>query len=189
MSKKEKDFAVPFLEGKIIKLCPLNIEHATLYTKWSNDPDVRRYSRNIFPWSIDEIKKWSEPEEESIQKEVAFEIWHHKDEKPIGTAGLGNINWINRNANLFIAIGEPEYWDQDIGLEVGRLLIDYGFKELNFHKIYAGIYTPNKRSLRTAEKIGLKFEATLKEQVYVDGQFFDEVKLAIFKKDWLISKQ
>ncbi|UCC20851.1 MAG: GNAT family N-acetyltransferase [Promethearchaeota archaeon] len=189
MTNKEKDVTVPFLEGEIINLCPLKMEHATLYTKWSNDPEVRRYSRNTLPWSIDEIKKWSELEEQRVKKEVVFEVWHRKDEKSIGIAGLGDINWLNRNANLFVTIGEQEYWSQNIGPEVGKLLINYGFEELNLHKIFAGIFTPNKRSLRTAEKIGLKYEARLKEQIYVDGEFVDEMKFAIFKKDWVNSKR
>ena len=188
MTEKEKDVSVPFLEGELINLCPLNMKHANLYTKWSNDPDVRRYSRNTIPWSIDEVKKWSESGEERVKKNMVFEIWHRKDDLPIGTAGLGDINWFNRNANLFVTIGESEYWGQGIGVEVSKLLINYGFEELNLHKIYAGIYTPNKRSLRTAEKIGLKYEATLKEQIYVDGEFVDVVKFAIFKQDWKKSK-
>jgi RimJ/RimL family protein N-acetyltransferase len=189
MTENKKDIATPFLEGKIIKLCPLNMEHTGLYTKWINDPDVRRYSRNTIPWSIDEVKKWTEPEKEGLKKEVVFEIWHIKDNKPIGTAGLGEINWLNRNANLFAVIGESEYWGQDIGPEVGKILVDYGFEELNFHKIYAGIYSPNKRSLRTAEKIGLQYEATLKEEIYVDGEYVNVEKFAIFKKNWLKSKK
>ena len=61
--------------------------------------------------------------------------------------------------------------------------------QIFFYKILACINAPNKRSLRTAEKAGLKYEATLKEQVYVEGEYVDEVKLAIFKKDWLNSKK
>lgn len=189
MNDKKKDFATPFLEGILINLCSLNIEHANLYTKWSNDPDIRRYSRNIIPWSIDEVKKWSEPKEERVKKEIIFEIWHRKDNKPIGRAGFSDINWFNRNANLFAEIGESDYWGQDIGPEASRLLIDYGFEELNFYKIYSRIFSPNKQSLRAAEKIGFKHEGTLKEHIYIDGEFVDESRFAIFKKNWLNSKK
>lgn len=189
MNDNQKSKVVPFLEGKNINLCPTNLEHINLYTKWGNDPDVRRYSRNVIPWRLEEVKKWNESQERSVKKEIAFEIWHKKDNKPIGTAGFSNINWFNRNANIFATIGEPDYWGQDFGTEVSKLLVDYGFEELNFHKIYAGIYSPNKRSLRAAEKIGLKYEATLKEQIYIDGEYVDEVKFAIFKEDWLKTKK
>jgi len=189
MKENKKIYSVPFLEGNIVDLCSINLEHVNLYTKWSNDPDVRRYSRNMIPWNLEEVKKWLEQQKEGIKTDVMFEIWHKEDDKPIGTAGLGDINWFNRNANLYVTLGEPEYWGQDIAPEVSKLLIDYGFEELNFHKIYVGIYSPNKRSLRTAEKIGFKYEATLREQIYVDGEYVDEIKFAIFKEDWLNSKK
>ena len=179
---------VPFLEGNIIDLCSINLEHVNLYTKWSNDPNVRIYSRNLIPWNSEEVTKWLEQQKEGIKTNVIFEIWHKKDDKPIGTAGLSDIRWFNRNANLYVALGEPEYWGQDIAPEVSNLLIDYGFEELNLHKIYVGIYSPNKRSLRAAEKVGFKYEATLREQIYNKGEYVDEIIFAIFKKDWLSSK-
>ncbi len=72
MNEKKKSKNPTFLEGDLISLCPLNMDHANLYTKWSNDPDIRRYSRNIIPWSIDEVKKWSEPKEERVKKEISI---------------------------------------------------------------------------------------------------------------------
>jgi RimJ/RimL family protein N-acetyltransferase len=185
VNDKKNEIITPFLEGEKINLCPLNTEHINLYTKWSNDPDIRRYARNIIPWSIDEVKKWSEPEGESIKKEIVFEIWHRKDNKPIGSAGFSLINWFNRNANIFVSIGESDYWGQNIAPEVSKLLINYGFEELNFHKIYTSIFSPNKRSLRVAEKLGFEHEGTLKEQIYIDGEFFDEYRFAIFKNEWI----
>lgn len=188
MIESKNDYPVPFLEGNKVDLCSINLEHVNLYTKWGNDPDVRKYSRNTIPWNLEEVKKWYEQQREGLKTDSMFEIWHKEDKKPIGTAGLGDINWFNRNANLYVVLGESEYWGKDIAPEVSKLLIDYGFEELNFHKIYVGIYSPNKRSLRTAEKIGFKYEATLREQIYIEGEYVDEIKLAIFKKDWLSSK-
>ncbi|MFW9971181.1 MAG: GNAT family N-acetyltransferase [Candidatus Odinarchaeota archaeon] len=189
MNEGKNERFIPFLEGKLIALCPLNMEHANLYTKWSNDPDVRRYSRHIIPWSLDEEKKWIEPREERVKKEIIFEILHRQDNKPIGTAGFSDINWYNRNANIFAEIGETNYWGKGIGPETIRLLINYGFEELNFHKIYSRIHSPNKQSLRVAEKTGFVFEGELKEHFYIDGEFVDEQQFAIFKKTWLESKK
>lgn len=189
MKEEKNKNSVPFLEGNKINLCAINLEHINLYAKWSNDPDVRRYSRNIIPWNLDEIKKWLEQQKEGVKTDIMFEIWHKKDNKPIGTAGFSDINWFNRNANIYITLGEPEYWGQDIAPEVNGLLIKYGFEELNFHKIYAGIFSPNKRSLRTTEKIGFKYEATLREQIYVDGEYVDELKFAIFRNEWFSFKK
>jgi RimJ/RimL family protein N-acetyltransferase len=82
-----------------------------------------------------------------------------------------------------VSIGELDYWGQNIAPEVSKLLINYGFEELNFHKIYTSIFSPDKRSLRVAEKIGFKHEGTLKEQIYIDGEFVNELRFAIFQNE------
>jgi RimJ/RimL family protein N-acetyltransferase len=144
----------------------------------------------MWPITIEDVKKWFEPSPDRHTRDfVVFTIYHKGDKRPIGSVGFNRINWVNRNANIFGTIGETEYWGRGIIGEATKLLINYGFTELNFHKIYAGVITPNARSLRAAEKLGFKKEAILKELAYVDGQYHDEHKFALFKRDWLKSNQ
>ena len=184
MVEQEKIMSSPFIGGELIDLCPINLENVKLYTKWDNDPRVRRYARNMIPHTIDEIKKRYEPEKEKTEGSINFEIWHKKDKKLIGLAGFNRLNWYDRNTNIFAIIGEKDYWGQGIGTQIAQLLIEYGFNELNLHKIKAGIFSPNKSSLRVAEKAGFKYEATHKEEIYIDGGYVDRIMLAIFKDDW-----
>jgi len=189
--KKEEEIEVfPFIEGETIDLVAGNSKWVPLVCKWQNDPKVRRYARNMWPITIEEVKKWFEPSTDRHLKEfVVFTIYHKRDKRPIGSVGFGRINWVSRNANIFATIGEPEYWGKGIAIEANKLLIKYGFTELNFHKIYAGVFTPNKRSLRAAEKLGFEKEAILKEEMYVDGVYHDVHKFALFKRDWIKSNQ
>lgn len=190
MTEEEIDDVFPFIEGERIDLVADNSKWINLICKWHNDPQVRRYSRDVMPQTIEEIKKrFESPPEKGPRDHINFVIYHKKDKRPIGTVGFGRINWINRNANIYGAIGEPEYWGRDIIGDASKLLINYGFTELNFHKIYAGIFDPNSRSLRAAEKLGFKKEAVLKDQMYVDGDYVDEHKFALFKKDWSEQKK
>ena len=188
---KEHEIEVfPFIEGESIDLVATNSKWVQLMCKWQNDPNVRRYARNMWPITIEEVKKWFEPTPDKHTREfVVFNIYHKRDKRPIGTVGFGRINWVNRNANIFAAIGEPEYWGKGIAIEANKLLIKYGFTELNFHKIYAGVFTPNKRSLRAAEKLGFEQEAILKEEMFVDGVYHDLHKFSLFKRDWIKSNQ
>lgn len=184
--KKEEIEPFPFIEGDKIDLMASGSQWVNLICKWINDPKVRHYSRNMFPHTIEEIKKWQEPPANRRMPEwVGFIIWHKQDKKAIGEVGFGRINWVNRNANLYGLIGEPSYWGKGIIGEAAKLVIRYGFTELNFHKIFAGVYSPNERSLRAAEKLGFQKEATLKEEMYVDGKFVDSHRFALFKRDWL----
>jgi len=182
---KEEDEVFPFIEGEIIDLVAGNSKWANLVCKWMNNPNVRHYSRNLWPITLEEVKKWFEPAPDRQMREfIVFTVYHKHVKRPIGSIGFNHINWVSRNANIFLTIGEPEYWGKGIAGEASKLIINYGFTELNFHKIFAGVFTPNTRSLRAAEKLGFKKEAVLKEEMYVDGQYHDIHKFALFKRDW-----
>jgi len=184
--KQDEEEVFPFIKGERIDLVAGNSKWAKLQCKWNNDPIVRRYARNMWPLTLEEVKKWFEPPADRHTRDfVVFTIYHKGDKCPIGVVGFGRINWVNRNANVFGSIGEPEYWGRGIIGEAIKLLVRYGFTELNFHKIYAGVFSPNARSLRAAEKLGFEKEGIIKETMYVDGQYLDEHKFALFKRDWM----
>ena len=189
MEEKEDIPIMNFIKGDRINLTPLLQKDINLVVCWMNDPDVRTYTRNPLPRTIEEVIKWFEPKKEEVKTDVDFLIYHKNDEKTIGMVGLTDIHWLDRNANLFTVIGEPEYWGKGIGVESGKMMITYAFEELNLHKVHTSIYSPNERSLKAAAKIGLVQEAILREEIYIDGVHVDNHKFAVFKKDWLNLKK
>ncbi|MFW9988753.1 MAG: GNAT family N-acetyltransferase [Candidatus Odinarchaeota archaeon] len=185
MSKPKEDKVFLFIEGKSASLCPLNMEHINLYTKWMNDPQIRKYERNKFPQTVEDVKKSFEPKNQDVKEELFFEIMHNNDKKPIGYIGFPHIHWFTRNANIFYLVGDTNYWGQNIATEAVKLTVNYGFSELNLHKITARIFSPNLASRKVVEKIGFKHEITLKKEVYFDGEYVDILEYSIFKEDWM----
>ena len=183
--KEGEEDVFPFIEGERIDLVAENSKWANLICKWRNDPKVRQYARHIWPKTLEEVKKGFESTpDKQMSEHIDFTIYHKQSKRPIGSIGFSRINWVNRKAHIFAKIGEPEYWGKGIAGEASKLLINYGFTELNLHKIYSGVFAPNKRSLRAAEKLGFEKEGVLKEEIYVDGQYHDVHKFALFKRDW-----
>lgn len=76
-----------------------------------------------------------------------------------------------------------EYWGKGYGTEAAKCLVDYGFNNLKLNKVYAIAYTSNPGSWRIMEKIGLKYEATLKQHVKRFGSYYDLVYYSLFRKD------
>lgn len=179
----------PFVEGETVDLCVLNSKHADFYAKWKNDPLVRKYSRNIIPRTLDEQKKKNKSPQNKFTEFISFEIWHKKDKKPIGRIGLGHIDWVNGWANVYIWIGEKEYWGKNIATEATELLIDYAFKELNLHKLHGGVIIDNVGSWSVAEKLGFVLEGIEKEAMYVDGKYLDNKTFRLLKEDWVKRKK
>ena len=183
MDIKEED-VFPFISGKNIDLIAPNSSWAKIYTKWKNDPKVRLYMRNVMPRTLETTKKRYEPQERDAPEHISFTIYHKEDKKPIGNVGLSRINWFNRWANAFAFIGEKEYWGKNIATEATKLILRYAFEELNLHKISAGAAINNIGSWSVAEKVGFTYEATLKDEFYVDGKYIDTKRYYILKDDW-----
>jgi len=188
-NEEKEEEIYTFIEGENIDLAPTNSEHVEIYAKWTNSEKIRKYARNEVPRTIEEMKKRHEPHNEGPKEHIGMEIWHKKDKKLIGIGGLNHINWYSRTANIFMQIGELDYWSQGIGTEAAKLIVDYGFMELNLHKIYAGVLSKNVGSWTCAEKVGFIQEATLKEEAYVDGEYLDVKKFYLLKNEWLNRKE
>jgi len=181
-----------FIEGNTVDFVPCNSDNIGLYAKWINNPKVRKYSRNELPLTIEEVRKRYFPPEEkenSWRETIAFEVWHKKDEKIIGVTGLSHIKWITGWANAFLMIGEVSYWNQNIATDATKMLLKYGFDELNLHKISAGIAVDNEGSWRVAEKTGFIFEGIVKHDFYVDGRYLDGKKYYYLKEDWIKKRE
>ncbi|MFW9877958.1 MAG: GNAT family N-acetyltransferase [Candidatus Thorarchaeota archaeon] len=179
----------PFIRGINIDLCPRNSKYANLYIRWKNNPKVRKYARNIIPRTIDEQKKRFETRTEGLKTDISLDIWHKKDKKLIGQIGLGHIDWVNGWANAFLQIGEPDYWNKDIGKEATKLIVEYAFNELNLNKLHGGVAVDNIGSWSVAEKIGFEFEGIRKHEMYVDGKYVDGKTFRLLKEDWLKSRK
>jgi len=180
----EKQEIPLFIEGQNVYLIPQSSERVNLYIKWINDPKVRKYSRNILPITVDDAKGWFEPQEGRVRNFIVLEIWHKKDNKPVGHTFLTDIDWVNGWANVGMTIGEPDYWNKNIATEVTDLIIEYAFSELNLHKLHAGAIVANIGSWTVAEKRGFTFEGIRKDELFVDGEYVDVKTYYLLKDEW-----
>ena len=95
--KNGKIEVFPFIEGETIDLVAHNSKWAELRCKWKNDPKVRQYSRNLWPRSLDDMKKRLEAVPDGhghghIRDYVGFVMYHKRDKRPIGEIGLNRID-------------------------------------------------------------------------------------------------
>ncbi|MBD3195443.1 MAG: GNAT family N-acetyltransferase [Candidatus Lokiarchaeota archaeon] len=183
--KKEEEI-IPFIRGDTLDLIPRNMDHIHLYFKWINDQDVRVFSRNEAPTTKEDIKKWFErPSHEGTPEHIGFELYHKQDKRVIGNGGLSRIDYVVRKANIWMVIGEKDYWGKGLATEAAKLILEYAFKEVNLNKVYAGIFEPNVGSWSCAEKVGFTLEGKIKKEIYVNGKYHDIKKYAYFQDDWL----
>jgi RimJ/RimL family protein N-acetyltransferase len=113
-----------------------------------------------------------------------IEVTEGGSTKPIGSCGLHGIDSKDHNATFGIAIGEKDYWSKGYGTEAARLLINYGFQQLNLHRISSSAVAFNERSIRLHKKVGFREEGRLRQAMFKNGQYHDRVEFGILRQEW-----
>lgn len=77
----------------------------------------------------------------------------------------------------------PEYWGKGIVSEAMARVIEYGFTDMNLHRISAEAETDNPGSIAVLKKTGFVYEGTFKEYEIKDGRFIHLALYALLKKE------
>jgi len=108
------------------------------------------------------------------------------EDKLIGIVSLSFIDFINRNAEFSIVIGDSKYRNKGTSMEALRLLFEHGFFTLNLHKIQGGSLEMLKSWVEMLKNtFGFTDEGFLKEHVYKDGKYIGAYRIGLLKKDFI----
>lgn len=171
----------PKIVGDHLYLSPMNVEDAPIYVKWLNDKTV---SENL---GLDTKVTTLEGEKEWLkrcQNQYNFAIVLKENDKLIGNVSFGDVDLIHRNAMLQIFIGDEQNRGQGYGKEAIKLLLEYGFNNLNLNNIMLNVYSFNKRAIKLYESLGFKKFGTRHKSHYFKGQFYDEIQMEILKDEY-----
>ena len=117
-------------------------------------------------------------------KDVRLAICTVDEDLYIGNIYLTGIDYVSRKATSHILIGNHDYWNDGYGTEAMRLLLDYAFNHRNLRRIEAIVLEDNIGSCKMHEKLGYKREGLLRESVYKDGCYKNQVYYALLKSEY-----
>lgn len=103
-------------------------------------------------------------------------------EKVIGTIGCFWVSKPHKSMEIGYVIGE-EHWGKGITAEAGAAVLNIVFKEFKLNRIQARAKSENKASARVMEKLGMKYEGTLRNQIDHAGGYWDMLHYSILHSD------
>jgi RimJ/RimL family protein N-acetyltransferase len=170
------------ITGDHIILRPLIKADIENRVRWFNDPDVRKTLIINEQFELEKTIRWFDkirPDDSRV--EFAIET---TEKIPVGVIGLAGIDSTHRTAEIYIVIGQKEFWGKGLMLEAECLLIDWAFNSLGVEKIWAQTRPDNIASLITMKKIGFQIEGTLRNEKIVNGQRTTVLHLGLLREDF-----
>ena len=175
------------LEGKRVKLIPLSMAHAEELWDSAKEEDLWTHYTFRQMGSIEKFKeflKGSLSEAES-GKGFTFTIIDKASGRMKGGTSFLDIQPASRSLEIGRTWLAKELHGTGFNAECKLLLLQYCFEKLGLIRVFFKTDSNNKRSQRAMEKIGAKYEGTLRNHmIREDGTFRHSVYYSIIESEW-----
>ncbi|XEC96624.1 GNAT family N-acetyltransferase [Paenibacillus tarimensis] len=174
------------LEGKRVRLIPMALEHLDGLFEASNHSELWKYS--LSKVSKTEDLEYMMKEEMKFREQginYPFVIFDKDTNEIVGSTSYLNISEQHRKLEIGGTWLHPKVWRTRVNTECKYLMLKYGFEEMNLVRVQLRTDARNERSNRAIQRIGAKFEGTLRQEVILhDGFIRDSNVYSILDKEW-----
>lgn len=99
-----------------------------------------------------------------------------------GVVGLTQVDWISRKAELSLIT--ENYIIESYATAAMEFILDYGFNQLNLHKIFFTVYEFDDRKIKLIENHGMRADAIIRDEYYYNGQYYSLLIYSILDNEW-----
>lgn len=164
---------------------PLQDDDAQDLFQIFSDPEVMRYWSSK-PWtSLEQAHEKITLDRTALEsgESLILGVERKQDHRLIGTCSLFEMNWQCRRAEIGYVLKSSE-WGQGYMNEALHALLDFGFQDMNLHRVEADIDPRNEASERILQKLGFTKEGLLRERWIVDGEITDTGFYGLLSREW-----
>lgn len=172
-------------EGELIRLRAYKKEEINQILEYVNDPEIKRFTTPMvpYPFTYEDEEKWLNSNS-ALNHTYSFAIESLNEGKYVGGCGINIVDWKNSNATLGIFIGDKNYWSKGFGTDAMTVLIKFVFYQMNIRKVKLSVYAFNERAIKCYEKCGFKKEGVLRDEIFKDGRYYDEIIMGILRDEY-----
>lgn len=161
-----------FLKGEKVELRTIEREDLEFLRNGINRPEVRINLTTNRPQNMENEDDWFEEAVKGNDGMKALMICNK--EQKMGVISLEEKEDVSQVAEIGIWL-KPEFHGNGYGTEASELIIDYGFDQLELHRIQARVQADNEPSRNLWEKLGFEKEGRFREHVYAENRYKDVV--------------
>ncbi len=102
----------------------------------------------------------------------------------VGVAGLYQLDWHNRHAELGVSIITPKERRSGLGIDANAIMLDYAFSHLGLQRVWGHVKADNEPALRLCERLGYRLEGTLRAHRLRGTAQVDLCIVGILRDEW-----
>ena len=186
MSLESPFLKFPVFETKRLALREIRLSDADEFFTIKSDAGLTaKYGREPHS-NVEQTMKWIQSVIDSYEKKNAL-FWSIIDKrggKLIGGFTIWNIDLESFCGELGYEL-HRSYWGQGIATEALQSILEYVFLEMGMNRIEACPLDENTPSKRLLEKFGFRYEGNLRQRIYFDGSFHDQLYYSLLKSEWM----
>lgn len=168
--------------GRTVYLRPVRKEDMESFYRAVQDDDIRYMTGTRRVFTMDELYDHYERITNDGTR-YDFAICLQDGDETIGDLSILDIDRVNRKAGFRIALHGRDHFNKGYGTEAVKLAQQFAFEKLQLNRLQLEVFSHNIRGVKAYEKAGFKKEGTLREALYMNGRYSDEIIMGILKKN------
>lgn len=175
----------PIIETKRLILRKIDFKDEKQLFELLSNPEVARFDYFYPIKSSTEAREFIEKYDEELaeNEEITWGISLKESNKLIGLCCLGDFDDGARRAEIGYDIIQRE-WGKEYATEAVKVVINFGFNNINLNRIEATITPGNYASVRVLEKLGFIQEGIVRERDLIKGKLEDGIIMSILKREY-----
>lgn len=171
-----------------MRIRPIQIGDADAIFELKSDPAVTaRYGQEPHT-SLDQSRDWIRNRLVDYTKHNAifwvFVLKEAQNDRLIGACCYWNFEPSFRCVEIGYELHQS-YWNKGIMSEALPPIIEYGFTQMDLHRIEGLPLAVNEPSRKLLTKMGFRLEGTFRERVFFHNKFEDQMIYGLLKEEWL----
>lgn len=185
---RSESFRPPLtLEGRYVRLVPLDPAHAPALRVAANDPEIRRYLLDGPGTTREDLDAVIALllGRQKLGTDLPFTTVRASDGVPVGMSRFLHIDRPNDAVEIGGTWLDSRYWRTPFNTESKYLLLRHAFDREGVHRVCLQSDVRNVRSRRAILRLGAVEEAVLREdRLLPDGGYRSSVFFSILQPEW-----
>lgn len=171
------------LESMRIYLRPLQDLDAPIMLGNTTDEEIRYMTGTKSNFTLEQIKAHINHINNDSSR-YDFAICLKENDQMIGELSILDIEGDDKKAGFRISMSSIELTGKGYGTEAIKIVLQFVFEELHLNRLQLEVFSHNLRGIRAYEKVGFVNEGVLRESLYYNGNYSDEIIMAMLKSDY-----